>query len=262
MSVIVRSLCLALFASNLALAQARFIPPKSSLPVSPENFCAGMKNIFSITTQSFKEEADFLCANNQVTPLFQALLTQAYQGTGEPIIQQLLVQENEAAMTSQITVAYAMKINKDPVKVLLGEEKHVSDGYNIEHLTISARFLAPPINKGESDTAFLIEQKTTVNARVKFEDISTHDLRLYQPYLNNFDFFFAARTLKAPTEQFKKSVIIRAIMQDPKDEQQTYALSILNFVMNSREQHDRVVEAFTNFIRSDFNALYAQQVKK
>ncbi len=241
--------------------QTNLLPAKSTLAVTPANFCLGMKNVAAITKQSFTEEANLLCANQAPTALFTTLINSAYQGTGTPTLTTVLVQETPATLTTQLTVAYAMKVNKDPVKVLLGEEKHVSSSYSQDPLSISAKFMAPPVNSGDADTAFVVQQKTSVKAQVSFDDTSIHDLKLYQLYTYNFDFFLAVRTLTAPTEQFKKSVVLRAIFQDPANQNQSYAVTILNFVMNNRDQHDRTVDAFTKFIQSDFMTLYQEQSK-
>ncbi len=249
-----------LLASSASPAQ-NLLPPKNVLALSPENFCLGLKNAFAITKQNFADEAALLCPAQVPSPLFRTLLSNAYQGVGEPIITTILIQETSATKTTQITVAYAMKINKPPVKVLLAEEKRVPTPYAENPLAISAKFGPPPLNTGDADTAFTVEQRTKVDALVSFDDISMHDLKLYRLHPNNFDFFMAARTLTTPSEQFKKSVVFRGVMRDPVNANASYSISVLNFVMNSRDQHDRVVDAFTKFITADFKGLYTDQNK-
>ncbi|MDQ3235300.1 MAG: hypothetical protein M3Q07_26110, partial [Pseudobdellovibrionaceae bacterium] len=211
--------------------------------------------------QSFLDEANLICPNQTPAPLLTTLLNNAFAGVGEPVIQNILIQETPATQTTQITVAYAMKIPKPPVPTLLGEEKHVPAAYSVDPLTIRPKFAAPVPNLGDADTAFSVEQRTIVNAAVEFDDISTHDLKLYRMHPNNFDFFAAVRTLRAPSEQFKKAVVLRGVMRDPANPNGSISITVLNFVMNSREQHERVVEAFSAFIIADLKALYTVQSK-
>lgn len=237
------------------------LPPKNVLALTPENFCLGFKNIFAITKQSFQDEANLICPNQVPAPLLGTLLGSAFAGVGEPVINNILIQETPETQTTQITVAYAMKIPKPPVQALLGEEKHVPASYSVEPLTIRPKFGAPVPNMGDADTAFTVEQRTIVKAAVEFDDLSTHDLKLYRMHPNNFDFFAAARTLRAPSEQFKKAVVLRGVMRDPANASGSISVTVLNFVMNSREEHERVVEAFSAFIAADLKALYAEQSK-
>jgi hypothetical protein len=249
-----------LLASSASSAQ-NVLPPKNVIALTPENFCLGLKNAFAITKQNFAEEAAFLCPAQVPSPLFRTLLSNAYQGVGEPVITNILIQETPSTKTSQVTVAYAMKINKPPFKVLLAEEKRVTTPYAENPLTISAKFGTPPLNTGDADTAFTVEQRAKVEALVSFDDISMHDLKLYRLYPNNFEFFMAARTLQTPSEQFKKSVVFRGVMRDPMNANASYSFSVLNFVMNSRDQHARVVDAFSKFIIADFKVQYTDQNK-
>lgn len=247
--------------SASAGAAQNVLPPINQLALTPENFCLGLKNLFAITKQSIQDEANLICPNFVPAPLLGTILSNAYQGVGEPTISTVLVLETPATQTTQITVAYAMKLAKPPVPVLLGEEKHVPSPYSKNPLTIQAKFVTPALNTGDADTVFTVEQQTTVDAAVKFDDISSHDLKLYRLYPNNFDFFMAARTLNKPTEQFKRSVVLRGVMRDANNPNASYSITVLNFVMNSRNQHDRVVAAFTDFITADLKALYAEQSK-
>jgi len=259
----VRMLLLALPVTVQAQTKSaqNIIPPKNTLAITPENFCLGFKDVFAITKQSFQEEANLICPSMAPAPLLNTLITNAYAGVGQPVIQTLVNLENQAAQTSQITVAYAIKIPKPPVQTLLGEEKHVPTAYSVDPLTIRPKFAAPVPNIGDADTAFTVEQRTIVRAAVEFDDTSTHDLKLYRMHPNNFDFFVAARTLRAPSDQFKKAVVLRGVMRDPANPNGSISITVLNFVMNSREEHERVIEAFSAFIRADLLALYANQSK-
>ncbi len=236
------------------------IPPKNVLALTPENFCLGFKNMFAITKQSFQDEANLICPNQTPAPLLGTLIANAYTGTGTPVIQniaQTIVDEQ----TIQLTVAYAMKIPKPPVPTLLGEEKNVPTPYVGDPLTIRPKFGAPVVNTGDADTAFTVEQRTIVKAAVEFDEVSVHDLKLYRMHPNNFDFFAAVRTLRTPSEQFKKAVVLRGVMRDPANANGSISITVLNFVMNSREEPERVTEAFSRFIEADMIALYNAQSK-
>jgi hypothetical protein len=236
------------------------IPPKNVLALTPENFCLGFKNMFAITKQSFQDEANLICPNQVPAPLFATLVANAYTGTGTPFIQTInntVIDEQ----TIQLTVAYAMKIPKPPVPTLLGEEKNVPTPYVGDPLTIRPKFGTPVPNTGDADTAFTVEQRTTVRAAVEFDEVSVHDLKLYRMHPNNFDFFAAVRTLRTPSEQFKKAVVLRGVMRDPANANASISITVLNFVMNSRDEPERVTEAFMNFIGADLRALYAAQSK-
>lgn len=244
-----------------AMASQNLLPVKNSVAPTPENFCQGLKNVFAITKQNLTEEAALLCPSSIPSALFRSILGSAFEGLGEPSITSINVQENSDTKTSQLTMAYAFKLNKSPVDILLGEEKHVSVPYSKSPLSITTKFLKPPVNLGDADTSFLVEQRTIVDAQVKFDDVSIHNLSLYRLFSGNFDFFMAARTLKEATEQFKKSVVLRGVMRDASNPNASISISLLNFVMNSRDQHDRLVQAFTDFVVSDLKALYLEQAK-
>jgi hypothetical protein len=243
------------------------IPAKNVLAITPENFCLGFKEVFTakmdlaVNKQNFQEEANYICPNNVPAPLLNTLISSAYAGVGQPVIQTLVNLETRATQTSQITVAYAIKVPKSPVDTLLGEEKHVPTPYSASPLTIRAKFGTPVENKNEADTIFTVEQQTTVRDNVSFDDASVHDLKLYLMHPNNFDFFVAARTLRTPSVQFKKAVVLRGVMRDPADPKGSISITVLNFVMNSRDQHERVIGAFSAFIRADMLAIYANQTK-
>jgi hypothetical protein len=236
------------------------LPPKNTLALTPENFCLGFKNMFAITKQDFKEEADLICPNMAPAPMLGTLLANAYAGTGTPVLQRLpdtIIDEN----TVKLTVAYAMKIPKPPVPALLGEEKNVPIPYMGETLTIRPKIGAPVPNEGDCDTAFTVEQRTTVDDNVSFDDMSVHDLKLYRMHPNNFDFFAAVRTLRTPSPQFKRAVVLRGVMRDPANPNASISISVLNFVMTSHDEPDNVAETFFQFIQADLRALYAAQSK-
>ncbi|MDQ3231234.1 MAG: hypothetical protein M3Q07_05385, partial [Pseudobdellovibrionaceae bacterium] len=132
---------------------------------------------------------------------------------------------------------------------------------SVEPLTITPKFAAPVLNSGDAETAFTVEQRTVVDAGEEFDDISVHDLKLYRMHPNNFDFFAAVRTLRAPSEQFKKAVVVRGVMRDPANPKGSITVTVMSFVMNSRDNHENSVEAFSAFIAADAKSLHAAQSK-
>ena len=73
---------------------------------------------------------------------------------------------------------------------------------------------------------------------------------MYQLHDKNFTMFLTARTLQAPSEQFKKATIVRGIFAASNNPNQSISVSVLSFKMNSREQHNRLTDAFMRFIES------------
>lgn len=248
--------------SHVALAGSlNLVPTKNVQALTPENFCVGMGNVLKTIKQTITDEAALLCPNGVPSATLKALVATPYTGAGTPNMVTLASTEFKDTTSSLITVAYSMKVPKNAVKALLGEEKHVNAVYKGDNLSISAKFLPPPINTGEADTAFQLEQRTTVVDKVSFDEASVHDLRLYRMFPNNFDMMMAVRTLNKPSEQFRKAVVIRGVMNDPNDPNQALSFSLLSFLMNSRNQHDRVIAAFSKFIEVDFMTLYSEQTK-
>lgn len=235
------------------------LPPRNSLPLTPASWCSGLLNANKITKQIYTQEAAVLCANGAPTPQFTALINSAYTGTGDPVITPINVGMLNGDV--QLFVAYAMKLPKPAVQALLGEEKHVPSTYDQDNLKITAKFVnPPPSNNGDADTAFNVEQYTEVNDVISFRETSKYELKMYRLHPNNFDFFMAARTLLTPTTQFRKAVVLRAIMSDPADPKKSIALSVLNFVMNDRNGNgDNVRATFERFVEADMLALYKSQ---
>lgn len=241
--------------SNMALA----LPPRNTLPLTPASWCAGLLNALKITKQSFTDEAAVLCTNGAPTPRFTEILNGAYTGVGDPTI--VTINRGMLGNDVQLFVAFAMKLPKPAVQTLLGEEKHVPSMYDQGNLKIQPKFVnPPPINNGDADTAFNVEQYTEVNDVISFKETSKYELKMYRLHPNNFDFFMAARTLVTPTTQFRKAVVLRAIMADPSDPKKSIAVSVLNFVMNDRNGNgDNVRQTFERFVEADILALYKNQ---
>jgi hypothetical protein len=248
------------------------LPEPNELPLTLDSFCQGIANTFEQTAQDYQTEAAVLCNNGTPTAALQQLFNNPYQGQGNAadFITTITPAQNPPGEQIQIFLHYAMKVPKNAVKVLLGEEQHVKTPYAEGILSISAEFDAPPENNGDADTAFTVMQNTIVNRQddpvVQFNDLSEHHLKMYRMFPNNFDFFLASRTLVAPSEQFSKSVVLRGIMADPQDpEGSTYVFTVLNFIMNSRGDPDSNIgegmrDTFVEFIESDLVTLYNEQV--
>jgi len=249
------------------------LPTPNVLALTPENFCLGLPNAFAITAQTFTIEANALCPGLIPSQIFRELLQTPYTGQNNPgrFVRQLPSSETITGNNIQIFIAYAMKVPKKGVKALLAEETFVEKPYSEGILSIASNFLPPPINNGEADTAFSIEQKTNVNRtnnpQVIFNDVSQHELRMYRLHPNNFDFFLAVRTLAARSEQFGKAVVLRGVIADaasPNDS--SYIITVLNFVMNSRDTPgsniaDGMQDTFMAFITSDMQSVYQAHIQ-
>jgi hypothetical protein len=255
-------------------SNANLLPVANKLPITPDNFCLGAQNVLKTAKQILSEELAVLCTGNTASTLFKNLLAAPYAGTGTPTLTQVFApREDGNARTSEIMVAFAMRIPKSAVNTLLVEEKHAIVPYDSEaqplplgnqlaNMKMSFQFMEPPKNEGDADTTFALQQTVdTRSVAVNFKDVSNHELRQYILHPNNFDFFMAGRTLVTPTEQFKKSVVVRGFITDPADATKTLVVTVAHFLMNSRDQHDQLVLAFSNFLTSDVSKLYQEQIK-
>ncbi len=243
------------------------------LPSNIENFCLGLQNAAAMTQQPIIDEINMFCLNGQASPLMASLLANPYQGEGEFRFRDpgsedfgviLLDMEDEDNSISHYHVAYAVKLPKAPTVILSMEEKNITTPYDGGNLLINSIFLAPPINEGDAYTAFNVEQNTVVDDNVEFDDTSTYDLKMYKLHPNNVDMFLSARTLTTPSEQFKSAKVLRGSFADPQDPNSTYSVGILKFEMNSRDRHERLIDAFSLFVVSDLLTLYdlvAQEVE-
>ncbi len=252
------------------------LPTPNKVPISPENFCAGALETMKKSKQDLSEELSAICGANGVpTQLYKTLLSTPYTGTGNVVLRRVKAPvENQAQQTTELFVAYAMKVPKSAVATLLYEEKHATVSYDSDaqalptegnqqaRMRMNFIFQEPPKNEGDADTTFGLQQTVAVTSlTVNFTDVSQHDLRQYILHKDNFDFFLAGRTLVTPTTQFKKSTVVRGFMTDPANAEQTLVITIAHFLMNSRQQHDQLVLAFTNFLTTDVAKLYAAQSK-
>lgn len=250
------------------------LPRPNKLPLTPENFCLGAQETLKKAMQNLTEQLAAVCGANGVpTQLFQNLLATPYTGTGNVTLRRVRAPvENQNDQTTELFVAYAMRVPKSAVNTLLYEEKHATVGYDSDaqplptngdqqaRMRMSFSFQEPPKNVGDADTTFGLQQTVDVRSLVvNFNDVSQHDLRQYILHKDNFDFFMAGRTLLAPTQQFKKSTVLRGFMTDPANAERAYVITIAHFLMNSRQQHDQLVLAFTNFLTTDVAKLYAAQ---
>ncbi len=250
------------------------LPVANKLALTPENFCLGAQNVIKTAKQALQEQLAVICAGNSPTALFKNLLGNPYSGTGLPTLTQVFApREDQAARTTEIQVAFAMRIPKTSVQTLLFEEKHATVSYDSEaqakplgnqlaQMKMSFQFGEPPKNEGDADTTFGLQQTVDVrSALVTFQDVSQHELKQYILHPNNFDFFMAGRTLLSPTDQFKKSVVIRAFLPDSGDPNASLVITVAHFLMNSREQHEQLVRVFQNFLTTDVSKLYQAQLK-
>ncbi|MCX6131096.1 MAG: hypothetical protein NTX25_18820 [Proteobacteria bacterium] len=253
---------------------SNLIPVANKVALTLENFCLGAQNTMKTAKQNIAAELETICAAGVPTALFKTLMASPYTGTGNITLTQIFAPlEDSTNKTSEIMSAFMMKVPKSAVKTLLVEEKHAVSPYDSEaqvkplgnqiaKMQMSFEFKEPPKNEGDADTTFTLMQTVTAKGGpVDFTDVTNHELKQYILYPDNFDFFMAGRTLVAPTEQFKKSVVVRGFMTDPSDANKTLVVTVVHFLMNSRDQHTQLVLAFSNFMTTDAAALFADQSK-
>lgn len=234
------------------------LPEKNVVALTPANFCAGIKNVKALSKQTFTDEVAVLCNNATPTPMFNSLMANAYNGVGTQNLTEIIAGETGQMGQIQILAAYAMRINKPAVPLLLAEEPYINvANYNVDGFKMEFKFVAPPANENDCDTGFRIEQFSQRSKQpAKFDDTSIHDLKLYRLFPNNFDFMMAVRSIVTPTVQFKKSIALRAVMTDPTDPKKAYSVTVLNLTMNGRGEEDRMIETVMAYIRSDMRSVY------
>lgn len=269
---------LSMIMATTALGQqpVRELPKKIDIPHGAESFCAGFRNVFRITKQEFSQEANILCQDFKPTPRLLELVANPYEGGDRPVVtiqsgtcdrvptlcvdaSGMMIQDPNY---SGIIATYSMRIPLSPVDTLLGEEEHVAKPYvNRPIQEISSKWIDPPANLNDADTAFAVEQHTVVSGAVNFDDRSVHDLKLYRLYQLNADFFMAVRTLRQMTPQFKHSVVLRGVMRDPNRASSTISLTVQHMIMKNHGRHPNVVENYTIFLQRDMQALFDEQTK-
>ncbi len=249
------------------------LPVENKVPLTLEGFCLGIPNVTAISSQEISQELGVLCDNGAPTAAFQEIYSNPYQGTGNPanFIVNVPQPADLEGQLIQIYITYAVKVPKNTVPTIIAEEPIATIPYRRGILRITPSFLPPPENIGDADTSFLVQQMTDVSRnlapRVVFSDVSTHRLNMYRLHPNNFDFFLAARTLTAPSEQFKHANVVRGVMADPENpENSTYVFSVVNVIMNSRgdpngQIGDGMRDTFFEFFRTSISDAFAAQTR-
>lgn len=239
-------------------SRLNLLTEKKNLPASADVFCQGIRKVLARATQNLKAEADVLCADQVATDLLTGLIAQPYTGSGTPTVRKLARAASPGTVANFL--AYAIRVKKKPVPTILAEENLVkSTNYaGPDGFTLALSFdTVPPENAGDCDTAFKVVQRTvTRNSNVNFDDTSKHDLKLYLMHQDNFDYLMAGRTLVQVTDQIKYSRVLRGVMPDPKDPEYSISVSVVNLVMNDRNQAERAGDAFDAFIVSDIQSTY------
>jgi hypothetical protein len=255
------------WAAPNALSQVknRPLPLVEKLPLSPDNLCKGMPNVFAISKQEIKEQVGILCnADGTATATFLQAIATAYQGgpTDTTIVHTERQIDLPEGPSVELLYVQGLRVPKKAVQALLGQEKYVTVPYSgaaqpSGTLKNSQSFITPPpVNLNFADTAFAVEQVLDVNAPVVFKDVSRYDLRLYLVHPNNFDFFLAARTLQAKTNHFRSAVVVRAVIADKADPNYSYTVSVLHFKMNDHDKPDPVMTNVGILMRADLKNLY------
>lgn len=233
------------------------LPEKNVLPITAASFCQGIKNVKAITKQNFDEEIALICDGDNPTPLFDELIANPFAGENNPELN-VLDKEDLGDNKIQLRVVYSLRIPKGPVPLLLGEEPMVANSaYDNDGFKISFKFVTPPPNDGDADTGFELEQYSSHEGNgVDFEDTSKHTLKLYRLHPGNFDFFLAARTLIEKSEQFFHSVALRGAMPDPANPDQALSITVMNLIMNGRDNEDNVLDIVEEYLQDDMEQVY------
>lgn len=244
------------------------LPEKKELPLTAATYCEGIQNVLAQTRQPIAEQAALLCNSATPTALLNNLLAAPYQGVGPQVFTTIRNGETGSLGQVQLTVAFAMKINKKAVPLLLAEEPYIiASAYDQPdphdgRFKMSYKFVTPPANANDCDTGFRVEQFSSRHGKkVSFDDTSLHDLKLYRMFPNNFDFLVAARTLVAPTEQFKKSVALRGVMTDPQDSDKAISVTVIDLLMNGRGRESELLEIVNGYVASDMRSVYSYHQK-
>ena len=265
--------------ASLAYGQqeTRPLPTENKLPLGPDSFCAGFKNMFDITKQQFRQEANILCPNFQPSQTLLSLVAAPYDGGANPVVNissgtcdstpNLCLDASGSTIVdaefSGILATYAMRVPLEPVATILGEEKHVEAPYNNRPIQeITSTWITPPPNLNDADTVFAVEQHTVVTGVVSFDDRSVHDLKLYRLQPNNVDFFAAVRTLRTVTPQFAHSVVLRAIMRDPNQPDHSLSITVQHMIMKNHGRHQRVIDNYSEYLQRDMQSLYMKQSRQ
>lgn len=249
------------------------LPIENKLPLTLNSFCSGVPNVMAITTQNISQELSVLCNGQTPTATFQEIFSNPYTGDDDP--RDFMVDVPPPADLEgeliQLYVAYAVKVPKKAVSTLISEEPIALIPYAEGILKITPTFMEPPENLGDADTSFLVQQVTDVNRQnnpeVIFNDVSVHRLNMYRLHPDNFDYFLAARTLTAETEQFKVSNIVRGVMSDPVNpDNSSYVFTVLNVIMNSRGDPNGNVgngmrDTFFDFFETSISDAFAAQTR-
>ncbi|SMF08476.1 hypothetical protein [Pseudobacteriovorax antillogorgiicola] len=247
---------------------AKAVISSASIQPSLENLCMGLTELLNKTKQDFANEVAILCPNGLPSEDLQRMMDNPYQGSGnvDNFIRNLDRDDlNNDEM--QVKFYYGIKMTKDIVKTVIKEEPIAVLPYNGSVLKIQNAFMEPPKNLGDSNSAFLVQQFIDVNNErrdVKFNDTSLHDLKVYQLFPDNFNFFLAARTQVEVTEQFKRSVVLKAFLTDPQNPNMVYGFNLVNMVMNDRgggNVEDGQRDEFMQFFEISIRESYQEHMK-
>lgn len=254
----VLAVSLALLLPTASFAEKRPFPKIEKLPVSPDVFCRGFDKVFAITTQDIKREVGYLCQNGTPSDLLRDLVANPYKGDDQVRIRTLLTQQE--GKNSRVIVAFSTKIPEKPLKAILTDEKKLTTHYfsKTKYLDLTTEFGETPVNNNDADTVFTLNVTTKVrSSKVNFDDTAREYLKFYRMHPNNFDYFFAARTLIQPTPHSIESNTIRGYMPDPNDSNATLAISVFNFLLATpSKQHEALVEELLAYSQWFMSKLY------
>lgn len=246
--------------SLMAVAQDLPMPPKNQVPISAESFCGGFPQVFATTKQSFKKQADYLCAGNAPTSLLTQILTNPYQGSGGPSSFLRTVTSKVEGQYLRLIMGYGVRVPRTPVDAVLRNEKTLTLDYYGPELRVMPRMIKPARNEREAEATLASELIASCKAdTIRFDDVTRYQINLYKMYPNNFDFFLVVRTLVQPTLQTKESTMLVGLMPDPQNPSFSIVITVLEFLLHNRDHPERVRPIIENYILWYMKKVYETQ---
>lgn len=274
------------FHANAQVA-VRPLPEKKVLPINAESFCQGMPNVLKASIkQNAGQILSSLCNETNPTSLLRDLIENPYDSQQEYRFRDsgngLFVGLMPDGEFVRFAIAFSMRVSgKSAVSLLLSEETIMRDqtyakGDGDPAMNVRFEILKPDLKQSlldgsDGDIAFKVSQRTVRSeGQRKFDNTTVHDLKLYRMIENNYDFMVGIRSLaqdlSTPAGEkplFRKAVVIRAAITDPKDKNSAIAITLLDFeVSDQRNQEDRVENIFSSFVLRDLKRIYSFHQKK
>jgi hypothetical protein len=259
-------------------SNGRQTPVKQKLPITAESFCKGAEYVLKRQRQGAEKEMAQLCNGATPTELLKDLIRSPYSGGDNYRFRTINLAPISSSSYVSVNVAYSMRVKKSAVDLLLAEEGMIKDqtyanGDGASELNVAVKLLPvdlskAPLPNSEADTAFsMIQRSTRRSGQRQFDNVSSHDLRLYRMNPDNYDFMMSIRSLNNPAVDgrdaiFRHGIVIRAAMTDPNDSSSGISITLVNFeVSDQRNQDAKVEDVFASYMNRDIRAVYRYHTK-